>query len=116
MDIDNESKPKKSKNSFEFKKEFNEKGTLSAMIERQQRLSKIKERKHKINENQTVFTGIQLLYYTLKNQNNLLLDDLQEVFSSNLPYNCDLKPNFIKPPYLTPKIISHKIERTMNIV
>jgi hypothetical protein len=46
----------------------------------------------------------------------LLLDDLKETFNTNLPYNCDLKPEYIKPPYLTPKIISHKIERVMNIV
>jgi hypothetical protein len=97
-------------------KEFNEKGTLSAMIERQKRISQIKERMEKKQNNNTISSGLKILYSTLKNQNQLLLDDIVETFSVNLPYNCDLKPNYIKPPYLAPKIISHKIERVMNIV
>jgi hypothetical protein len=100
----------------EPKREFNEKGTLTAMIERQKRLSQIKERMEKKQNKNQISSGLTILYSTLKNQNQLLLDDLKETFNTNLPYNCDLKPEYIKPPYLTPKIISHKIERVMNIV
>jgi hypothetical protein len=100
----------------EPKREFNEKGTLTAMIKRQQRLSQIKERMEKKQNNNKISSGLIILYSTLKNQNQLLLDDIKDTFNDNLPYNCDLKPEYIKPPYLTPKIISHKIERVMNIV
>lgn len=97
-------------------KEFNEKGTLTAIIERQKRLSQIKERMEKKQNNNKISTGLEIIYHTLKKQNQLLLDDIKDTFNVHLPYNCDLKPDYIKPPYLTPKIISHKIERVMNIV
>ena len=86
------------------------------MIIRQERLHQIKEQNKKKQDNNKISTGIQLLYGTLKNQNKLLLNDLKETFDAHLPYNCDLQNDFIKPPYLTPKIISHRIERTMNII
>jgi hypothetical protein len=97
------------------KREINEKATLAGIRERQERLSQIKERR-KIENNHKLSTGLQVLYNSLKNQNQYLLEEIEEVFKMNLPYNCDLKPEFVKPPYITPKIVSHKIERHMNSI
>ncbi len=97
-------------------KKINENRTLSAMIDKQKRLSHIKERYQKKQMNSSASTGIQLLYGTLKNQNQLLLNDITEAFQIDVPSNSNLTSEFIKPPYLIPKIVSHRIERTMNIV
>ena len=103
------------KTAISEKREINEKATLAAIRERQERLSQIKERR-KVESNNKMSTGLQLLYNSLKSQNHYLLEEIQEVFKTNLPFNCDLKPDLIKPPYISPKIVSHKIERHMNSI
>jgi hypothetical protein len=99
------------------KREINPKATLMAIKERQERLSQIKEKKMKdkdIEENAKLFTGLKLLYNIMKRQNKYLLNDVNTVFKEQLPFNCDLQSEFIKPPYLVPKIVSHKVERHLN--
>ena len=97
------------------KREINQKATLMAIKERQERLSQIKEKKMKeLQENSKLSSGIQLLYDSMKLQNKKLLIDVGVVFKDNLPFNCDLQKDFIKPPYLVPKIVNHKLERHLN--
>jgi hypothetical protein len=97
------------------KKEINEKATMVGIRERQERLSQIKEKRKNLQNNK-LSLGIQLLYNTLKEQNIKLLANLKEAFETNLPYNCDLTIDYIKPPYITPKIVSHKNERYLNSI
>jgi hypothetical protein len=97
------------------KHEINMKATLSAIKERQERLSQIKEKKDsKMKQDSKMSIGIQLLYDVMKKQNGKLLNEIGIVFKTNLPFNCDLEKEYIKPPYLVPKIVSHKFERHLN--
>jgi hypothetical protein len=97
------------------KHEINMKATLSAIKERQERLSQIKEKKDlKKKQEEKMSTGVQLLYDVMKKQNRKLLSEIGSVFKTNLPFNCDLEKDYIKPPYLVPKIVSHKFERHLN--
>ena len=99
------------------KHEINMKATLSAIKERQERLSKIKEKKDlkmKLKQDAKMSTGIQLLYDVMKKQNSKVLNEIGIVFKTNLPFNCDLEKEYVKPPYLVPKIVSHKFERHLN--
>lgn len=97
------------------KHEINMKATLSAIKERQERLSQIKEKKDsKMKQESKMATGVQLLYDVMKKQNGKLLNEIGVVFNTNLPFNCDLEKEYVKPPYLVPKIVSHKFERHLN--
>lgn len=95
------------------KKSVNQKATLDGIIERQQKITQIKE-KQKKKANEKLSGGMYLLYNTLKLQNTKLLKEVQEQFEENLPFECDLENNFIKPSYIVPKIISHRLERHLN--
>ncbi len=96
-------------------RDINMKATLSAVKERQERLSQIKEKNmKKLNQDAKISTGIQLLYNVMKHENIKILMDVNDVFKTNLPFNCDLQKEYIKPPYLVPKIVSHKFERHLN--
>ena len=86
------------KTTINQKREINEKATLAGIRERQERLSQIKERR-KAENNNKLNTGLQVLYNSLKIQNQYLLEEIEEVFKMNLPFNCDLKPEFIKPHF-----------------
>jgi hypothetical protein len=99
--------------SEKSKKPVNQKATLDGIIERQQKIKQIKE-KQKKKANEKLSGGMYLLYNTLKLQNTKLLKDVQEQFEENLPFECDLESDFIKPSYIVPKIISHKLERHLN--
>jgi hypothetical protein len=95
------------------KKPVNHKATLDGIIERQKKVSQIKEiHKKKINEK--LSGGMYLLYNTFKLQNTKLLKEVQEQFEENLPFECDLESDFIKPSYIVPKIVSHRLERHLN--
>ena len=95
------------------KKPVNQKATLDGIIERQKKVSQIKEiHKKKINEK--LSGGMYLLYNTLKLQNTKLLKEVQEQFEENLPFECNLENDFIKPSYIVPKIVSHRLERHLN--
>jgi hypothetical protein len=95
---------------------INVKATLSAIRERQEKLEKIKEKNKQFtaNINNNLLIGTPLIYNIMKKQNQKLLDDVEKVFQSKLPFNSDLKKEFIKPPYLTPKIVSHKLTKILN--
>ena len=95
------------------KKPVNPKATLDGIIERQQKIKQIKE-KQKKKANEKLSGGMYLLYNTFKLQNTKLLKEVQEQFEENLPFECDLESDFIKPSYIVPKIISHKLERHLN--
>ena len=43
-----------------------------------------------------------------------MLGELNETFKNVLPFNCNLQKEFVKPPYLTPKIVSHKLTKILN--
>jgi uncharacterized protein (DUF927 family) len=104
-------------NNITGKKEINYMATLEGIYKRQERLLKIKEKKNKKNkEKQTeeLNDGLGLLFNILKEQNKNFLSSLQKTFKENLSYSSDLPKEFVKPPYLTPKIVSHKKERYLN--
>jgi hypothetical protein len=100
--------------TFENKKEINQKATLAAVLERQKRLEKIKEKSKKKTKSLVMSSGIELLFNVMKLQNIKVLEDVRHEFKSSLPFNIDMEAEFIKPPYLTPKIVSHKLERLLN--
>jgi hypothetical protein len=102
------------KESNEEKREINKKATLAAVLERQKRLEKIKEKTKKKEISLQMMNGIELLFNIMKIQNIKILEDVKHEFKSNLPFNIDMEAEFIKPPYLTPKIVSHKLERLLN--
>jgi hypothetical protein len=102
------------KESKEEKREINKKATLAAVLERQKRLEKIKEKTKKNEMSLQMMNGIELLFNIMKIQNIKVLEDVKHEFKSNLPFNIDMEAEFIKPPYLTPKIVSHKLERLLN--
>ncbi len=95
---------------------INVKATLFAIRERQEKLEKIKEKNKQLiaNINNNLLIGTPLIYNIMKKQNQKLLDDVEKVFKTKLPFNSDLKKEFIKPPYLTPKIVSHKLTKILN--
>jgi hypothetical protein len=95
---------------------INVKATLFAIRERQEKLEKIKEKNKQFtaNINNNLLIVTPLIYNIMKKQNQKLLDDVEKVFQSKLPFNSDLKKEFIKPPYLTPKIVSHKLTKILN--
>jgi hypothetical protein len=97
-------------------KEINIKATLIGVRERQERLDKIREQKKLENENMhnSITIGVPLLYNIMKKQNTKLLDEITEAFKTKLSFNTDLKKEFVKPPYLTPKITSHKLTKILN--
>jgi hypothetical protein len=97
-------------------KEINIKATLVGVRERQERLNKIREQKKIENENvnNNITIGVPLLYNIMKKQNAKLLEDINEAFKTKLSFNTNLKTEFIKPPYLTPKIVSHKLTKILN--
>ena len=86
---------------------------LVSEINKDNLIKQIKE-KQKKKANEKLSGGMYLLYNTLKLQNTKLLKDVQEQFEENLPFECDLESDFIKPSYIVPKIISHKLERHLN--
>lgn len=95
------------------KKPVNQKATLDGIIERQQKIKQLKE-KHKKKANEKLSGGIYLLYNIMKKQNTKLLKEVQEEFEENLPFECNLENDFIKPSYIVPKIVSHRLERHLN--
>ena len=95
------------------KKQVNQKATLDGIIERQQKIKQLKE-KHKKKVNEKLSGGMYLLYNIMKQQNTKLLKEVQEQFEDNLPFECDLEIDFIKPSYIVPKIVSHRLERHLN--
>ena len=107
MKTQNELKPEKPK------KKVNQKATLDGIIERQQKIKQLKE-KHKKKVNEKLSGGIYLLYNIMKQQNTKLLKEVQEQFEDNLPFECDLESDFMKPSYIVPKIVSHRLERHLN--
>ncbi len=96
------------------KREINKKATLAAILERQKRLEKIKEKSKQKQKSHVLMNGIELLFNVIKLQNTKVLEDVKNEFKSCLPFNIDMEAEFIKPPYLTPKIVSHKLERFLN--
>jgi hypothetical protein len=108
--FDNDSK----NSSNNQKREINKKATLAAVLERQKRLEKIKEKTQKKEKSLQMMNGIELLFNVIKTQNIKILEDVRHEFKSSLPFNIDMETEFIKPPYLTPKIVSHKLERLLN--
>jgi len=92
-------------------KEINIKATLIGVRERQERLYKIREKKKSEENYNNITIGVPLLYNIMKNQNIKLLDDMNLAFKDKLSFNTDLKKEFIKPPYLTPKITKHKLTK-----
>jgi hypothetical protein len=98
------------------KKDINMKATLIGVRERRERIEKIKastERQLQ-NENTKPSIGIELFYNITKKQNQKLLVDLNGAFKSKLSFNTDLEKEFIKPPYLTPQIVAHKMTKILN--
>jgi hypothetical protein len=95
-------------------KEINIKATLIGVRERQERLYKIREKKKSEENYNNITIGVPLLYNIMKNQNIKLLDDMNLAFKDKLSFNTDLKKEFIKPPYLTPKITKHKLTKVLN--
>ncbi len=98
------------------KKEVNIKATLVGIKERCDRIERIKaikEEKLK-SENEKPLIGIQLIYNIMKKQNQKLLVDLDKEFKSKLSFTTDLQKEFIKPPYLTPQIVAHKMTKILN--
>ncbi len=95
-------------------KEINIKATLIGIRERQERLYKIREKKKNEENHNNIMIGVPLLYNIIKNQNIKLLDDMNIAFKDKLSFNTDLKKEFIKPPYLTPKITKHKLTKILN--
>jgi hypothetical protein len=102
------------KSSSNQKREINKKATLEAILERQKRLEKINEKKQKKEKSLQMKNGIELLFNIMKTQNIKILEDVRHEFKSCLPFNIDMETEFIKPPYLTPKIVAHKLERLLN--
>ena len=95
------------------KKPVNQKATLDGIIERQQKIKQLKE-KHKKKVNEKLSGGMYLLYNIMKQQNTKLLKEVQDEFEENLPFECNLENDFIKPSYIVPKIVSHRLERHLN--
>ena len=97
-------------------KEINFKATLIGVRERLERLEKIKAlREEELQKkNDTPVIGIELIYNITKKQNEKLLENLDKEFKSKLSFNTDLHKEFIKPPYLTPEIINHKMTKIFN--
>ena len=97
-------------------KKINIKATLIGVRERQEKIEQIKKNKEIKNENDKnkIVIGVELLYNIMKKQNQMMLDELNETFKNVLPFNCDLQKEFVKPPYLTPKIVSHKLTKILN--
>lgn len=103
-----------SKNNKE--KKVNIKSTLIGIRERQEKLDKIKKEKELKchNEQNKILFGVELLYNIMKKQNHELLGELNETFKKSLSFDTDLQSEFVKPPYLTPKIVSHKLTKILN--
>jgi hypothetical protein len=98
------------------KKQINIKATLIGVRERMEKLEKLKalkEQKLQI-ENDKPLTEIELIYNITKKQNQKLLDELDREFKYKLSFNTDLQKEFIKPPYLTPQIVAHKMTKILN--
>lgn len=97
-------------------KHINIKLTLIGIRERQEKLEKIKKEKElkSQNEKEKILFGVELLYNIMKKQNYETLGELNETFKSSLSFNTDLQTEFVKPPYLTPKIVSHKLTQILN--
>ncbi len=97
-------------------KKINIKATLIGIRERQEKIEKIKKEKElkSQNEKNKILFGVELLYNIMKKQNYEVLGELNETFKSNLPFNTNLQSEFVKPPYLTPKIVSHKLTKILN--
>ncbi len=100
------------------KREVNYNATLAAVHERQERLEKMKARIEQKNRNENnrlrLIGGLELLYNIIKKQNIKLVDKIQTEFTTSLPFNINLQSTMIKPPYLTPKIVSHRMEKLLN--
>ncbi len=105
-----------SKKETTEKNESNIKITLVKAREKCERIEKIKALKEKKiqSENEKIFIGIELIYNIMKRQNIKLLNELGEEFKSQLSSNTDLEKEFIKPPYLTPQIVAHKMTKILN--
>jgi len=97
-------------------KEINIKATLIGIRERQEKIQKIKANRQKEVEieNDSPLIGIELIYNIMKKQNQKLLVGLDKSFKSKLSFNTDLQAEFIKPPYLIPQIVSHKMTKILN--
>ncbi len=104
--------------SKKIKREINYNATLAAIHERQERLEKIKARIEQKNKNENnrlkLIGGLEMLYNIMKKQNIKFVDKIQSEFNTNLPFNSNLQSTIIKPPYLTPKIVSHHMEKLLN--
>ena len=98
------------------KKPINIKATLIGVRERIEKIEKLKAIKEQKlqTENDKLFIDIELVYNITKKQNQKLLIDLDRDFKSKLPFNTDLEKEFIKPPYLTPQIVAHKMTKILN--
>ena len=98
------------------KKPINIKATLIGVRERREKIEKLKAIKEQKlqTENDKPFIDIELVYNITKKQNQKLLVDLDRDFKSKLPFNNDLEKEFIKPPYLTPQIVAHKMTKILN--
>jgi hypothetical protein len=97
-------------------REINLKATLIGVRERLERLEKIRALKEEElqKKNDKPVIGVELIYNITKKQNEKLLVDLESEFKSKLSFNTDLQKEFIKPPYLTPEIINHKMTKLFN--
>jgi hypothetical protein len=97
-------------------KEINMKATLIGVRERLERLEKIRALKEEElqKKNDKPVIGVELIYNITKKQNEKLLVDLDKEFKSKFSFNTDLQKEFIKPPYLTPEIINHKMTKLFN--
>ncbi len=121
-DSNNNKKTKTSnKNELDVKnnkREVNYNATLAAVHERQERLAKMKARIDQKNKNEDtrlrLIGGLELLYNIIKKQNIKLVNKIQNEFTTSLPFNINLQSTVIKPPYLTPKIVSHRMEKLLN--
>jgi hypothetical protein len=98
------------------KKPINIKATLIGVRERREKIEKLKALKEQKlqTENDKPLIDIELVYNITKKQNQKLLVDLDRDFKSKLPFNTDLEKEFIKPPYLTPQIVAHKMTKILN--
>ncbi len=125
QNICNQNSYKKTKDSIKVdkevkkdKREINYNATLAAVHERQERLAQMKARIEQKNKNENnrlkLIGGLELLYNIIKKQNVKLADKIQTEFNTSLPFNINLQSTIIKPPYLTPKIVSHRMEKLLN--
>ena len=99
------------------KKELNYRMTIEGMQEHYDKLTKLKEKKKKRakekEDNPEMLFGIELLYRILEKENLKMLAKLQREFREHIDPGVNVR-KLLKPPYLVPEIVSHKIEKALN--